>query len=116
MISRVQVFLVIRKSLKRCSALTKNQTLFNLFQVVSPFQFQLADFFLCTVPCLLHSSRMFAFIFSPRYWNLETYWNTLHQITIWNGHKLNVNMPMIVSDNEKSLKLYNNMRSTQMVL
>jgi len=31
--SSMQVFLVIRKSLKRCSALTKNQTLFNLFQV-----------------------------------------------------------------------------------
>ncbi|XP_062229042.1 vacuolar protein sorting-associated protein 53 A-like isoform X2 [Phragmites australis] len=31
--SSMQVFLVIRKSLKRCSALTKNQTLYNLFQV-----------------------------------------------------------------------------------
>ncbi|CAD6228624.1 unnamed protein product [Miscanthus lutarioriparius] len=31
--SSMQVFLVIRKSLKRCSALTKNQTLFSLFQV-----------------------------------------------------------------------------------
>ncbi|VAH82550.1 unnamed protein product [Triticum turgidum subsp. durum] len=31
--SSMQVFLVIRRSLKRCSALTKNQTLFNLFQV-----------------------------------------------------------------------------------
>ncbi|KAJ9693443.1 hypothetical protein PVL29_012286 [Vitis rotundifolia] len=31
--SSVQVFLIIRRSLKRCSALTKNQTLFNLFKV-----------------------------------------------------------------------------------
>ncbi|KAG0492608.1 hypothetical protein HPP92_006006 [Vanilla planifolia] len=31
--SSMQVFLVIRRSLKRCSALTKNQTLFNLFEV-----------------------------------------------------------------------------------
>ncbi|RWV86512.1 hypothetical protein GW17_00051587, partial [Ensete ventricosum] len=29
----LQVFLIIRRSLKRCSALTKNQTLFNLFEV-----------------------------------------------------------------------------------
>ncbi|RVX13401.1 Vacuolar protein sorting-associated protein 53 A [Vitis vinifera] len=32
--SSVQVFLIIRRSLKRCSALTKNQTLFNLFKVI----------------------------------------------------------------------------------
>lgn len=31
--SSMQVFLIIRRSLKRCSALTKNQTLFNLFKV-----------------------------------------------------------------------------------
>ncbi|URE37568.1 Vacuolar protein sorting-associated protein 53 [Musa troglodytarum] len=31
--SSMQVFLIIRRSLKRCSALTKNQTLFNLFEV-----------------------------------------------------------------------------------
>ncbi|KAG8078798.1 hypothetical protein GUJ93_ZPchr0007g5926 [Zizania palustris] len=31
--SSMQVFLVIRRSLNRCSALTKNETLFNLFQV-----------------------------------------------------------------------------------
>ncbi|MQM15670.1 hypothetical protein Taro_048620 [Colocasia esculenta] len=31
--SSMQVFLMIRKSLKRCSALTKNQTLFNIFKV-----------------------------------------------------------------------------------
>ncbi|XP_042483516.1 vacuolar protein sorting-associated protein 53 A [Macadamia integrifolia] len=31
--SSMQVFLVIRKSLKRCSAMTKSQTLFNLFKV-----------------------------------------------------------------------------------
>ncbi|KAL0317475.1 UNVERIFIED_CONTAM: Vacuolar protein sorting-associated protein 53 A [Sesamum angustifolium] len=31
--SSIQVFLIIRRSLKRCSALTKNQTLFNLFKV-----------------------------------------------------------------------------------
>uniref|UniRef100_A0A1D1YLX4 Vacuolar protein sorting-associated protein 53 n=1 Tax=Anthurium amnicola TaxID=1678845 RepID=A0A1D1YLX4_9ARAE len=31
--SSMHVFLMIRKSLKRCSALTKNQTLFNLFKV-----------------------------------------------------------------------------------
>ncbi|KAL5226807.1 hypothetical protein ABZP36_015072 [Zizania latifolia] len=31
--SSMQVFLVIRRSLNRCSALTKNKTLFNLFQV-----------------------------------------------------------------------------------
>ncbi|XP_073107578.1 vacuolar protein sorting-associated protein 53 A [Elaeis guineensis] len=31
--SSMQVFLIIRRSLKRCSALTKNQTLFNLFGV-----------------------------------------------------------------------------------
>ncbi|KAK1324550.1 hypothetical protein QJS10_CPA01g00855 [Acorus calamus] len=30
--SSMQVFLIIRRSLKRCSALTKNQTLFNLFK------------------------------------------------------------------------------------
>ncbi|WOK91709.1 hypothetical protein Cni_G00400 [Canna indica] len=31
--SSMQVFLIIRRSLKRCSALTKSQTLFNLFEV-----------------------------------------------------------------------------------
>ncbi|EEE55847.1 hypothetical protein OsJ_04466 [Oryza sativa Japonica Group] len=31
--SSMQVFLIIRRSLNRCSALTKNETLFNLFQV-----------------------------------------------------------------------------------
>uniref|UniRef100_A0A5B7ANB4 Putative vacuolar protein sorting-associated protein 53 A isoform X1 n=1 Tax=Davidia involucrata TaxID=16924 RepID=A0A5B7ANB4_DAVIN len=31
--SSMQVFLIIRRSLKRCSALTKNQTLYNLFKV-----------------------------------------------------------------------------------
>ncbi|PIA33325.1 hypothetical protein AQUCO_04100028v1 [Aquilegia coerulea] len=31
--SSMQVFLIIRRSLKRCSALTKKQTLFNLFKV-----------------------------------------------------------------------------------
>ncbi|KAL7592539.1 hypothetical protein Lser_V15G31723 [Lactuca serriola] len=31
--SSMQVFLIIRRSLKRCSALTKNQTLLNLFKV-----------------------------------------------------------------------------------
>lgn len=31
--SSMQVFLIIRRSLKRCSALTKNQTLFSLFEV-----------------------------------------------------------------------------------
>ncbi|KAK8966481.1 hypothetical protein KSP40_PGU008820 [Platanthera guangdongensis] len=31
--SSMQVFLIIRRSLKRCSALTKNQTLFNLLEV-----------------------------------------------------------------------------------
>ncbi|XP_068656550.1 vacuolar protein sorting-associated protein 53 A isoform X2 [Aristolochia californica] len=31
--SSMQLFLIIRRSLKRCSALTKNQTLFNLFKV-----------------------------------------------------------------------------------
>ncbi|KAL7148640.1 hypothetical protein ABFS83_06G192600 [Erythranthe nasuta] len=31
--SSMQVFLIIRRSLKRCSALTKSQTLFNLFKV-----------------------------------------------------------------------------------
>lgn len=31
--SSMQVFLIIRRSLKRCSSLTKSQTLFNLFQV-----------------------------------------------------------------------------------
>lgn len=31
--SSMQVFLIIRRTLKRCSALTKNQTLFNLFRV-----------------------------------------------------------------------------------
>ncbi|CAN6465516.1 unnamed protein product [Victoria cruziana] len=31
--SSMQVFLIIRRSLKRCSALTKNKTLFNLFKV-----------------------------------------------------------------------------------
>lgn len=31
--SSMQVFLIIRRSLKRCSALTKNQTLFSLFKV-----------------------------------------------------------------------------------
>ncbi|XP_072972528.1 vacuolar protein sorting-associated protein 53 A isoform X1 [Typha angustifolia] len=31
--SSMQVFLIIRRSLKRCSALTKNQTLFKLFEV-----------------------------------------------------------------------------------
>ncbi|KAL1552043.1 HIT domain protein [Salvia divinorum] len=31
--SSMQVFLIIRRTLKRCSALTKNQTLFNLFKV-----------------------------------------------------------------------------------
>ncbi|KAJ6835965.1 vacuolar protein sorting-associated protein 53 A [Iris pallida] len=31
--SSFQVFLIIRRGLKRCSALTKNQTLFNLFEV-----------------------------------------------------------------------------------
>ncbi|CAM8925202.1 unnamed protein product [Rhodiola kirilowii] len=31
--SSMQVFLIIRRSLKRCSALTKNQTLFNLLKV-----------------------------------------------------------------------------------
>ncbi|XP_008793539.2 vacuolar protein sorting-associated protein 53 A [Phoenix dactylifera] len=31
--SSMQVFLLIRRSLKRCSALTKSQTLFNLFEV-----------------------------------------------------------------------------------
>ncbi|KAL6980561.1 HIT domain protein [Sarracenia purpurea var. burkii] len=31
--SSMQAFLIIRRSLKRCSALTKNQTLFNLFKV-----------------------------------------------------------------------------------
>lgn len=31
--SSMKVFLIIRRSLKRCSALTKNQTLFNLFEV-----------------------------------------------------------------------------------
>ncbi|KAG9454449.1 hypothetical protein H6P81_007353 [Aristolochia fimbriata] len=31
--SSIQLFLIIRRSLKRCSALTKNQTLFNLFKV-----------------------------------------------------------------------------------
>ncbi|XP_020550893.1 vacuolar protein sorting-associated protein 53 A [Sesamum indicum] len=31
--SSIQVFLIIRRSLKRCSALTKSQTLFNLFKV-----------------------------------------------------------------------------------
>ncbi|EPS73349.1 hypothetical protein M569_01407, partial [Genlisea aurea] len=31
--SSMQVFLIIRRSLKRCTALTKNQTLFNLFKV-----------------------------------------------------------------------------------
>ncbi|XP_031479649.1 vacuolar protein sorting-associated protein 53 A [Nymphaea colorata] len=31
--SSMQVFLIIRRSLKRCSALTKNETLFNLFKV-----------------------------------------------------------------------------------
>ncbi|PKA50631.1 hypothetical protein AXF42_Ash017970 [Apostasia shenzhenica] len=31
--SSMQVFLIIRRSLKRCSALTKNQTLFDLFEV-----------------------------------------------------------------------------------
>ncbi|KAM0937284.1 putative vacuolar protein sorting-associated protein [Dioscorea sansibarensis] len=31
--SSMQVFLIIRKSLKRCASLTKNQTLFNLFEV-----------------------------------------------------------------------------------
>lgn len=31
--SSTQVFLMIKRSLKRCSALTKNQTLFNLFKV-----------------------------------------------------------------------------------
>ncbi|KAJ4800777.1 Membrane trafficking VPS53 family protein [Rhynchospora pubera] len=31
--SSMQVFLIIRRSLKRCSALTQSQTLFNLFQV-----------------------------------------------------------------------------------
>ncbi|KAM1016244.1 hypothetical protein ACFX13_046688 [Malus domestica] len=31
--SSMQLFLIIKRSLKRCSALTKNQTLFNLFKV-----------------------------------------------------------------------------------
>ncbi|KAK7843666.1 vacuolar protein sorting-associated protein 53 a [Quercus suber] len=33
--SSMQLFLIIKRSLKRCSALTKNQTLFNLFKVSS---------------------------------------------------------------------------------
>ncbi|CAA3028195.1 vacuolar sorting-associated 53 A [Olea europaea subsp. europaea] len=35
--SSAQVFSIIRRSLKRCSALTKNQTLFNLFKVFQRF-------------------------------------------------------------------------------
>ena len=60
-ISPMQVFLVIRKSLKRCSALTKNQTLFNLFQVGSfPIY---VHFLVCCV-----RATMFAFRFFPRCW------------------------------------------------
>ncbi|XP_028778233.1 vacuolar protein sorting-associated protein 53 A-like [Neltuma alba] len=33
--SSMQLFLIIKRSLKRCSALTKNQTLYNLFKVFS---------------------------------------------------------------------------------
>lgn len=32
-----QVFLIIKRSLKRCSALTRNQTLFNLYKVIQIF-------------------------------------------------------------------------------
>ncbi|XP_022862389.1 vacuolar protein sorting-associated protein 53 A-like isoform X4 [Olea europaea var. sylvestris] len=37
LLQRSQVFSIIRRSLKRCSALTKNQTLFNLFKVFQRF-------------------------------------------------------------------------------
>jgi hypothetical protein len=32
--SGIQVFLIIKRSLKRCSALSRNQTLFNLYMVL----------------------------------------------------------------------------------
>lgn len=50
-ISFMQVFLVIRRSLKRCSALTKNQTLFNLFQVYSVSRFCQQFSFVWIIPC-----------------------------------------------------------------
>lgn len=39
----VQVFLIIKRSLKRCSALTRNQTLFNLYKVLLPLSLEVLD-------------------------------------------------------------------------
>lgn len=94
-ISHMQVFLVIRKSLKRCSALTKNQTLFNLFQV-GTFPFYV-HFLICCVWATTYNVC------------LETNMKIFSD-TKWKGYKSNEDTLTNISDHENSLKLYNNMK------